>query len=170
MVRGRIFSYAMKVVITGGSGKAGRGVVAELRQHGHEVLVVDKVKAADASISFLSADLTDYGQVVDALSGADAVAHLAAIPAPRLFPDAVTFQNNMVSDHNVFLAARQVGIKNIVWASSETVLGLPFDTPPPYVPLDEEYPGRPESAYSLAKHLTEKMAEQFCRWDPAMKI
>jgi nucleoside-diphosphate-sugar epimerase len=38
------------------------------------------------------------------------------------------------------------------------------------VPLDEEYAGRPESAYSLAKHLTEKMAEQFCRWDPDLKI
>jgi nucleoside-diphosphate-sugar epimerase len=160
----------MNIVITGGSGKAGRGVVAELREHGHDVLVVDKIKPADTSIRFLSADLTDYGQVVDALTGADAVAHLAAIPAPRLFADAVTFRNNMVSDYNIFLAARQVGIKNVVWASSETVLGLPFDTPPPYVPLDEEYPGRPESAYSLAKHLTEKMAEQFCRWDPDLKI
>jgi len=166
----RIFSVKMKVVVTGGSGKAGRGVVAELIAHGHEVLVVDKVKPADASIAFLSADLTDFGQVVDALNGADAVAHLAAIPAPRLFPDAVTFRNNMLSDYNIFLAAKQVGIKNVVWASSETVLGLPFDTPPPYVPLDEEYPGRPESAYSLAKHLSEKMAEQFCRWDPELKI
>jgi len=144
--------------------------VAELLQHGHEVLVVDKVRPADSSIAFLSVDLTDYGQVVDALSGFDAVAHLAAIPAPRLLPDAVTFRNNMVSDYNVFLASKQVGIKNVVWASSETVLGLPFDTPPPYVPLDEEYAGRPESAYSLAKHLTEKMAEQYCRWAPELKI
>jgi len=165
-----IFISAMKAIITGGSGKAGRGAVAEMRQHGHEVLVVDKVKPVDASVPFLSADLTDYGQVVDALNGADAVAHLAAIPAPRLFPDAATFRNNMLSDYNVFLAASQVGIKNVVWASSETVLGLPFDTPPPYVPLDEEYPGRPESTYSLAKHLTETMAEQFCRWDSDLKI
>jgi nucleoside-diphosphate-sugar epimerase len=160
----------MKVVVTGGAGKAGRGVVKELREHGYEVLVVDKVKPADPAVPFLAADLTDYGQVVDALNGADAVAHLGAIPAPRLLPDAVTFRNNMLSDYNVFLAAKQVGIKNIVWASSETVLGLPFDTPPPYVPLDEEYEGRPESAYSLAKHLTEKMAEQYCRWDPDLKI
>ncbi len=160
----------MRVVVTGGSGKAGRWVVEELRQHGHDVLVVDKIKPADSSIPFLSADLTEYGQVVDALNGADAVAHLAAIPAPRLFPDAVTFRNNMLSDYHIFLAAAQVKIKNVVWASSETVLGLPFDTPPPYVPLDEEYAGRPESAYSLAKHLTEKMAEQYCRWDSELKI
>jgi nucleoside-diphosphate-sugar epimerase len=50
------------------------------------------------------------------------------------------------------------------------VLGLPFETPPPYAPLDEEYPGRPESAYSLSKLLGEEMAKQFCRWDPALKL
>jgi len=82
----------------------------------------------------------------------------------------VTFSNNILSTYNVFEAARRLGIKNIVWASSETVLGLPFDTPPPYVPVDEEYPGRPESAYSLSKLLGEEMAKQFCRWDPEMKI
>lgn len=160
----------MKVVVTGGSGKAGRGVVQELAAAGHEVLVVDRVRPSQLPGGYLNADLADYGQVIDALAGADAVAHLAAIPAPRLAPDPVTFRNNMLSDYHVFQAARQLGIKNIVWASSETVLGLPFDTPPPYVPLDEEYPGRPESAYSLAKHLTETMAEQFCRWDPELKI
>jgi nucleoside-diphosphate-sugar epimerase len=53
----------------------------------------------------------------------------------------------MLSTYNVFEAARRLAIKNIVWASSETVLGLPFDVPPPYVPVDEEYPGRPETAY-----------------------
>jgi nucleoside-diphosphate-sugar epimerase len=70
----------------------------------------------------------------------------------------------------VFAAARLARIKNVVWASSETVLGLPFDTPPPYVPVDEEYPGRPETAYSLGKLLDEQMAAQFCRWDPELKI
>jgi nucleoside-diphosphate-sugar epimerase len=62
------------------------------------------------------------------------------------------------------------GIRNVVWASSETVLGLPFSTPPPYVPVDEEYAGRPESTYSLGKLLDETMAAQFCRWDPDLKI
>jgi nucleoside-diphosphate-sugar epimerase len=63
-----------------------------------------------------------------------------------------------------------LGIKNVVWASSETVLGLPFETPPPYVPVDEAYRGRPETAYSLSKFLGEEMAKEFCRWDPEMKI
>jgi nucleoside-diphosphate-sugar epimerase len=70
----------------------------------------------------------------------------------------------------VFAAARRLGITNVVWASSETVLGLPFDTPPPYIPVDEDYPGRPESSYSLSKLVGETMAEQFCRWEPATKI
>ena len=70
----------------------------------------------------------------------------------------------------MFEAARQAGIKNVVFASSETVLGLPFETPPPYVPVDEEYFPRPETAYSLGKLLDETMAAQFCRWDPELKM
>ena len=167
----------MKVIVTGGSGKAGRACVAELLAHGYEVIVVDAVAPAHPQCGFIRADLTDYGQTLDVLSqgnalshGVDAIVHLAAIPAPRLYPNAHTFRNNTLSDYNVFEAARNLGITNIVWASSETVLGLPFDTPPPYVPVDEEYKGRPESAYSLSKLLSETMAEQFCRWNPALKI
>ena len=160
----------MKVVVTGGSGKAGRTAVAELLAHGHEVTIVDQNPPAERKSAVLLADLTDYGQVVDAFDGAEGVVHLAAIPAPRIFSNARTFQNNAVSDYNVFEAARQLGIKNVVWASSETVLGLPFDTPPPYSPVDEEYPGRPESAYSLAKLVSETMAQQYARWDPELKI
>lgn len=159
-----------KVIVTGGTGKAGRVAVKDLIDHGYEVAVVDAVPWKDVPYPCLVADLTDFGQTIDALTGFDAVVHLAAIPAPRMHPDAATFANNIQSTYNVFEAARRLGIKNIVWASSETVLGLPFDTPPPYVPLDEEYVGRPETAYSLSKWLGEKMAEQFCRWDPALKI
>jgi nucleoside-diphosphate-sugar epimerase len=83
------------------------------------------------------------------LQAFDAIVHLAAIPAPRRFTDPVTFSNNTLSTYNVFDASRRLGIKNIVWASSETVLGLPFETPPPYAPVDEEY-ACPESAYSLS--------------------
>jgi nucleoside-diphosphate-sugar epimerase len=98
------------------------------------------------------------------------VVHLAAIPAPGQATNHVTFTVNTVSTYNIFEAARQLGIKNVVWASSETVLGLPFDTPPPYAPIDEEYAPRPESTYSLVKTLEEEMARQFCRWDPELKM
>lgn len=167
-----------KVVVTGGTGKAGRACIQDLLAHGYEVLSIDQVvPSGDRPCPFIAADLTDYGQTIDAMTGTDfgpgrveAIVHLAAIPAPRQFPNAATFENNIVSTYNVFEAARRLGIKNIVWASSETVLGLPFDTPPPYVPVDEEYPARPESAYSLSKLLGEEMAKQFCRWDPALKV
>jgi UDP-glucose 4-epimerase len=85
-------------------------------------------------------------------------------------PDHLTFMNNISCTWNVFSAARRAGVMNIVWASSETVLGLPFDTPPPYIPVDEEYPPRPESTYSLVKTLEEAMAVQLCRWNPKLKM
>src|ERR1700751_1550978 len=165
------------IVVTGGSGKAGRACIQDLLAHHYEIACVDLVRPAIANLPFSRVDLTDFGQTIEALSGIDervrnvtAVVHLAAIPAPGLATNAVTFATNTISTYNVFEAARQLGIKNVVWASSETVLGLPFDTPPPYVPIDEEYPGRPEWAYSLSKLMGEEMAKQFCRWDPEMKI
>jgi len=165
------------IVVTGGSGKAGRACIQDLLAHQYEVASVDLARPSDPNLPFSRADLTDFGQTVAALSGIDervrnvtAVVHLAAIPAPGLATNAVTFATNTISTYNVFEAARQLGIKNVVWASSETVLGLPFDIPPPYVPIDEEYPGRPESAYSLSKLVGEEMAKQFCRWDPELKI
>jgi UDP-glucose 4-epimerase len=170
-------SATRRVVVTGGSGKLGRAVVADLSERGWEVVNLDRVPPPVPQPTFVRVDLTDYGQVASALSGVDdrytsldAVVHLAAIPAPGLVSNAATFHNNMLATYNVFTAARAVGVTNIVWASSETVLGLPFDTPPPYVPVDEQYPGRPESTYSLVKFLEEHMARQLCRWDPSVKM
>jgi nucleoside-diphosphate-sugar epimerase len=96
--------------------------------------------------------------------------HLAAVPAPGIVPDVATFENNMLSTYHVLQAARRAGIKRIVTASSETVLGLPFDVAPPYIPVDEEYDARPESTYSLGKHLEEQLEIQLCRWDPELSI
>jgi nucleoside-diphosphate-sugar epimerase len=168
-----------RVLVTGGSGKLGRVVMTSLAADGYDVVNVDRVPPpGDAPGPFVRADLTDYGQAVELLSriedrydGVDALVHLAAVPAPGLIPNAATFTHNMVATHHVFAAARLAGVRNVVWASSETVLGLPFtDTPPPYFPVDEAYPARPNSSYSLVKHLEEQMAAQFCRWDPALKM
>lgn len=173
----------MKIAVTGGSGKLGRPVVAVLRQAGHDVVNVDI--AGTRSPGFVRVDLTNYGETIDALFGEndpsagpdqatrpafDALVHLAAIPAPGIVSDVATFHNNILSTFNVFQAARRAGIRNIVYASSETVLGLPFDVPPPYIPVDEDYPARPESMYSLVKHLEEQMAIELVRWDPTLKI
>ncbi len=146
-----------------------------LADAGHEVLNLDR--AGERSAGLIVVDLKDYGQVVDAIlgvddrhTGFDAIVHLGAIPAPGIVPDVATFHNNMLSTYNVFQAARRAGIKKIVYASSETVLGLPFDIDPPYIPVDEEYPARPESTYSLVKHLEEQMAVELARWDRELSI
>ncbi len=160
----------MRVVVTGGSGKLGVAVVDELAEHGFEVVNVDQAPPREQKCPFIKVDLTDYGQVVEVMAGidsrydrVDAVVHLAAIPGPGVAANAATFANNITATYNVFHAARAAGITNIVWASSETLLGLPFDTPPPYLPVDEEYPARPETSYAMAKHLEEQMAAQLCR-------
>jgi nucleoside-diphosphate-sugar epimerase len=154
-----------KVVVTGAAGKAGRAVVADLLEHGIDVLGVDRVVPAQRRGPFLQADLTDLGQAVDALRGSDAVVHLAAIPAPRQQTDEVTFRTNVGSTYNVFSTAATLGLRRVVWASSETVLGLPFDDPlPPYAPVDEAAPPIPNTTYALSKVLGEEMARQFARW------
>jgi nucleoside-diphosphate-sugar epimerase len=154
----------MRVVVTGSAGKAGRAVVRDLVDHGHDVLAVDLARG-DAPCEQLVADVTGYGETVEALRGADAVVHLAAIPAPGLRPDALTFRVNTTSTYNAFAAAALHGLRRVVWASSETVLGLPFDRElPPYAPIDEEQPPLPQSSYSLSKAAGEELARHFARW------
>ncbi|MFZ8758595.1 NAD-dependent epimerase/dehydratase family protein [Microbacterium sp. HMH0099] len=165
----------MRIALTGSSGKLGTVVARELRAAGHDVIGLDIV--GQRGPGFVQVDLSDYGQVIDALAGVndqhdgvDALVHLGAIPAPGLRSDVATFHNNMVSTFNVFWAAVRLGIHRIVYASSETVLGLPFDVPPPYIPVDEEYAARPESVYSLVKHLEEQLAIELVRWHPEISI
>jgi nucleoside-diphosphate-sugar epimerase len=153
-----------RIVVTGGAGKAGGAVVRELVDDGRDVLSVDLVRRPDLPCEQLVADLTEHGEAVDALKGAEAVLHLAAIPAPGLKPDELTFRVNTTSTYNVFAAAPLLGLRRVVWASSETVLGLPFDEPPRYAPIDEAHAPFPESTYSLSKVAGEAMAEQFSRW------
>jgi nucleoside-diphosphate-sugar epimerase len=109
------------------------------------------------------ADLTDPGQCYDALAGAEAVVHLAAIAAPGQRPATETFRINTMSTYNVFAAAEAHSMQRVVYASSETVLGLPFDQPPAFAPIDETHPPRPESSYALSKLTSETLAEQFVR-------
>jgi nucleoside-diphosphate-sugar epimerase len=166
-----------RVAVTGSSGKLGRVVVDHLLESGWDVVALDRVPSPRRDVVSTVVDLTDFGQAVEALSGiddrhdgVDALVHLAAVPAPGLIPNAATFANNMTASYNVYSAALRAGVRTIVWASSETVLGLPFDEPPPHLPVDEEYPPRPNSTYSLVKTLEEELARQLCRWHPDLSM
>jgi UDP-glucose 4-epimerase len=171
-----------RVAVTGGTGKLGKVCVQDLLAHGYDVFVIDTV-APEKGIPGIIADLSDFGQTLDALSSTgkeihagvagdafDAVVHLAAFPTPRQYPDAHLFQNNIMGTYNVFEASRRLGIRNVIWASSETTLGEPFDGREPYAPVDEDYPLHAKSAYALAKVLMEDMARQFVLQTPDMKL
>jgi nucleoside-diphosphate-sugar epimerase len=170
-----------RIVVTGGSGKAGRAVVRDLVDDGHDVVNVDVVPAESPVAPFLRSDLTDLGETIESLRGSEVVIHLAAIPAPRIRTVEQTFEINMLSTYNVFSASTLLGLERVVWASSETVVGLPFGrtharnlldpaaapghhVQPDYAPIDEEHALRPHSSYSLSKVLSEEMARQFARW------
>jgi len=156
------------VAVTGAFGKAGRAIVAELLAHGYEVQASDVVGPAGSDsplgVEMIHADLTDYGQAVEALAGADAVVHVANIPAPGRAPAPHTFTRNSAMNANVFLAAQRLGLSRVAWASSETTLGLPFDVPPKYAPVDEAHYPYPTSTYALSKVVTEQLAEHISDW------
>jgi nucleoside-diphosphate-sugar epimerase len=152
-----------RICVTGANGLAGRAVVKHLREHGYDVAATDIVTqfGEDGAVR---ADLTDYGQTVEALTGADAVVHLANIPAPGLATPATTFNMNMTMNFNVFHAAASLKLSRVVWASSETTLGLPFDVPPRYAPVDEDHYPVPTSTYALSKVASETVAGQIAQW------
>lgn len=165
----------MRIAVTGSAGKLGQAVVTHLVETGHSVTGLDAVGAPGES--FVRVDLTDSGQVFDALAGVeerfdrlDAVVHLAASPAPGIRPDTVLLQDNLAMTIAVFQAARRAGIGRIVHASSETLLGLPLTEPPPAAPIDEGQPTRPNFMYAVGKHLEEELGRKLCRLDPELSI
>jgi nucleoside-diphosphate-sugar epimerase len=172
------------IIVTGGSGKLGRIVVSDLMAHGYKVASIDTARPTGISnppkptdVNYIRTDITDFGQVMAAFTGINwrvdepisGIVHLGAIPTPGDHPDHVIFDVNTQSTYNVFEAAKRLKIRNVVWASSETVYGIPYEGGPAYVPVDEEL-ALPESSYSLSKLMGETMAEQYARWDPATKI
>jgi nucleoside-diphosphate-sugar epimerase len=155
----------MRVVVTGGSGLAGRAVVDDLVEQGFDVMNVDLV-ASDGPAPFRRADFEDLGQVYGCLRGAEAVVHFAAIPRPTLDVPEVVFRTNVMSAFNVLEAATALGINRVISASSVSVLGFPFfEQPfaPSYVPIDEAHPLLPQDAYALSKRVGEELADGFAR-------
>ena len=164
---------AEKVIVTGGSGRAGEYIISELAANGYEVYNADAVaprpESASNAAQFWRIDVTDYGEVLNALSGADAVIHMAAIPAPNMDPEHKVFRINMMANWNVLEAAEVHGIDRICMASSVNAVGAGWGSKlytPEYYPVDENHPTRVEDAYSQSKWLGEEMGEAFVRRRP----
>ncbi len=157
-----------KIVLTGSSGKAGRMIMPHLAEAGYEVLGVDANAPAQSSATgnfqVIKADLTNLGETLEVFNGVDAVVHLANIPIPGMFTPTRTFMENTAMNYNVFSAAAQSGVKKVVWLSSDAIMGLPYDDPPKYVPVDENHPCLPATTYALSKLTGEVMAEHISRW------
>ena len=169
----------MRILFTGGSGKAGRHAVPYLLDKGHQVTNLDLVPLDHPGVRNLRVELTDAGQVFNACAAYasfdelepgtgvpryDAIVHFAAIPCILIRPDNETFQINTMSTYNVLDAAVKVGIRKVIFASSETTYGICFadgEKKPDYVPIDEEHPTIPQDSYAMSKVVNEATARSF---------
>ncbi|KUF11328.1 NAD-dependent epimerase/dehydratase family protein [Pseudoponticoccus marisrubri] len=173
----------MRILFTGGAGKAGRHVVPQLVAQGHRVLNLDLVPLEAEGVDNLIVDLADAGQVFSAmqsyagfdelepgtgLPAFDAVVHFAAVPRILIKPDSETFRINTLSTYNVMEAAMKAGIRKVIFASSETTYGVCFadgTRKPDYLPVDEDHPTVPEDAYACSKTCNEATGRSFhARW------
>ncbi|PZX60354.1 nucleoside-diphosphate-sugar epimerase [Algoriphagus ratkowskyi] len=170
-----------RILFTGGTGKAGKHVVSYLLDQGHRVMNVDLKPLDHPGVDNLIADITDSGQMFNAMSSYagldeleaghgvpafDAVVHFAAVPRILINPDNETFRVNTIGTYNVIEAAVKLGIKKIIIASSETTYGICFSdgkTDPQSLPLEENYDVDPMDSYGLSKVVNENTARSFQR-------
>lgn len=154
----------MNILVTGGSGRIGRYVVRDLVDAGHAVTNADLASAPGLPGGFLRVDLTDPGDVYQALAmtKSEAVIHLGAWANAGVVPDTRTYGDNVRGTYNVFQACADLGIQRIVSASSAQVYGF-AQAAPIYAPVDEDHPLRPCNSYALAKVVGEQTADYFVR-------
>ena len=168
-----------KIFVTGGSGKAGKHLIPYLLEKGFSVVNADLVPLLMDGVNNINLDVTDSGQLFNALSGYanipelkswegpknfKAVVHLAAIPRVLIKPDNETFRINTLGTYNVIEAATKLGIKKIIFASSETTYGFCFaqgNPIPKYLPIEEDYETNPTDSYGLSKVLNEQTGKAF---------
>ena len=171
----------MRILFTGGSGKAGKHSVAYLSEQGHSVLNLDQVNLDHPKVLTRFADITDAGQVFDVMGGYanydelaqgagvpkfDAVVHFAAVPRLLMTSDNECFRVNTLGTYNVIDAAIKMGVRKVIFASSETTYGICFadgEVKPDYLPIDEEHPTIPEDSYAMSKVVNEATAQSFQR-------
>jgi UDP-glucose 4-epimerase len=157
----------MKILVTGGVGKVGQWVVRDLLEGGaHQVTVLDRLPGPErGAVKYLVGDVQDLGQVIEAMADTEAVIHLAAIHNPNIATASVTYQTNVVGTFNVHHAAFRLGIKRVVSASSNAIVGWSYSERfvPDYLPIDEDHPLRPEDVYGLSKQIGETIAQSYSR-------
>lgn len=158
----------MNVLVTGGSGRLGQFAIADLLDHGHDVVNADRRPgpAGGPPARFVETDLSDVGQVAGSMKDCDAVVHLGAIPAPWSHPDEVVYTNNTINTYAVFQAAWIAGVQKVAFASSASAYGMAWSVasrPPLYVPVDEAHPFLVAEPYGLSKEVDERIAEMFHR-------
>ncbi len=171
----------MRLLFTGGSGKAGKHCIDYLRDQGHTILNVDLIDLGHDSVQTRLADITDAGQIFDVMSSYanyheldlgqgvpkfDAVIHFAAIPRLMMTSDNECYRVNTLGTYNVLDAAIKFGIKKVIFASSETTYGVCFadgEVKPDYLPIDENHPTIPQDSYAMSKVVNEATAKSFQR-------
>ena len=158
----------MRIAVTGGAGFLGRYVIEELAAHGHQPVCIDlhRPDVERFRHKVRLGDLTNLGEVYGLLRGAEAVIHLAAIPAAGIYSDEVTFRVNTVSHFNVLEACVGLGIPRVATASTIQVIAQVGAEKPIYptrFPVDEDHPVFPQNAYSLSKQLGETTNQMFHR-------
>ena len=161
----------MRVVVTGGTGRAGRWVVRELGEAGHDVVTFDAIARPELELpgTFCRVELTDAGRVYDALCQfrPEGICHLAANPAPSGQAQIDVFDNNVISAHNLMQAAGDLGVRRVVYASSEMATGLLTDgTVPARIPFDESDRRPSPNAYALSKFISEVIADSLALRHP----
>jgi len=159
----------MKIAVTGGCGRVGKGVVDMALAEGHDVVSIDRVSPGKVTeqpnLTYIQADITDYSSLENAFRGCDAVVHMAAIISPGHFPDHIVHNNNVTGSYNALRAAVKVGIQRVCQASSVNATGLVYSRWPrfDYFPLDEQHPTYNEDPYSLSKWICEEQASSIAR-------
>jgi len=156
----------LSVVVTGSTGRLGREVMREFSDAGISCTGVDSSATVefseDGNFIHRRADLTDYGETIDALRGSDVVVHLANVSYPGFYPDHVTYTQNVGMNYNVFSAASSLKCRRVVWLSTANVAGIESGVhAPDQFPITEDQAPRPASAYALSKSVSEATADYF---------